>query len=786
MLLWTIHYCLSIFLLLCIFMSEINGYYYIIIILCFSQDEGRHFLMMEQEVRGVKYTDIRGAIDVTNLSSPPSGHTSSSGYSSEDDQVNNAVGGQLANTDHADMDSLPSTPSTHGGDLHDDNDMFTAQSHDDINMQHDDIPELCTDDISFDDLVSSDAWLMNMQPDLHQIVSNTNKVEGVDMTGILHENYAKGDVDMEDISCDVPLSKGKNFLPSLLTGGTTSELGMVSMDAQTILPSRTWTTTSSCMTATSLANSRSSPMLHGMERLSPPPAAPPSRVASTPQLCVLVNGNDGDTAPQTGSSLSAPQQSLLSTATTSVDRGKSYVAIPFNLSGLQWQQPAASEAQQKQTLFAIPLSLATSQTAVSQSQTRQTLVAIPLSSAGATKPTAVMQSSQSSTCSATPCVSSIMMQQSKRCGQSVASTTSFPQSQFTGTEDNISVKVAKQLLREQLSGDCLEWLTTSNSVSTGPFSIINNPNSSDRDCFSGMSRAETRMVSPLQVTSPNSSPLGSPPPLASPPPASQAVFTDTYCSTPSPMFQQSSQPSTSQQSATEKLAILNSIFDDHRYTNKVNSTTFAPTRQTSTHTTSKARKSSSSSSCSGVGSSSQPTSPSVLEQFLLCKEPLNPNKGSDTVLAEEGMSQLNIGDGGAGGSGSTLKRLLTGQMDKKEVHKCEQRLIENRRHSSIGSPSSSSQPSPGGYDDLSSEDFGNMDLLGIDPVTDLESLWQPSNMDAEVGIVTYIYHVHADHSPMAKNIKFGYKKMEDLSKFWLGKSKFVKKKNYHISRMAKQ
>ena len=713
--------------------------------------------MMEQEVRGVKYTDIRGAIDVTNLSSPPSGHTSSSGYSSEDDQANNAIGGgHLAVTDHTDMDSLPSTPSTHGGDAHDD-DMLTVQSHDDgnVNMQNDDIPELCTDDISFDDLVSSDAWLENMQPDLHQIVSNTNKVDGIDMAGILQENYAKGDIDMEDISCDDPQSKGKDFLNSLLTGDATSEssgnLGMVGMDAQTTLPSKTWTTTSSsCLTATSLANSRSSPMLHGMERLSPPPVNPPSRVASTPQLRVLVSGGSdgGAAAPRP---VSSSQQSLLSTATvitTTTDRGKSYVAIPFNLSGLQWQQSAAAaEAQQKQTLFAIPLSLATSQPAASQSQARQTLVAIPLSSAGATKPTAVMQSSQCST------VPSVMQRSNKRtqmCGESVTSPAAVSRSLCGMVEhdsDDISVKVAKQLLREQLvsSGGALDWLTMPSGASTGSFNIVNNPNSADidRDCFTGMSRAETRMVSPLQVTSPNSSPLGSPPPLASPPPSSQGVFTNTYCSTPSPMFQQTPplQPATSQQSATEKLAILNSIFDDHRYTNKVNTTTFAPSRQTSTHTTSKARKSSSGSSCSGVGSSSQPTSPSVLKQFLLCKEPLNPNKGSDTVLAEEGMSQLNIGDG-AGGSGSTLKRLLTGQMDKKEVHKCEQRLIETRRQSSIGSPSSSSQPSPGRYDDpysddLSSDDFGNMDLLGMDPVTDLESLWQPSNMDSEVSTATY-------------------------------------------------
>jgi PAS domain S-box-containing protein len=354
-----------------------------------GQDEGRHFLMMEQEVRGVKYTDIRGAIDVTNLASPPSGHTSSSGYSSEDDQVNNAISsGQLPVTDHTDMDSLPSTPSTHGGDAHDDNDMLMTQSHDDgsINMQNDDIPELCTDDISFDELVSSDAWLENMQPDLHQIVSNTNKVEGIEVNGIMHENFVKGDIDMEDISCDGPQTKGKDFFNSLLTGDATGEpsadLGMVSMDAQTTLPSRTWTTTSSsCLTATSLANSRSSPMLHVMERLSPPPVNPPSRVASTPQLHVLVSGgnNGGATSP---SHASTSQQSLLSTATvitTTTDRGKSYVAIPFNLSGLQWQQPEASETQQKQAMFTIPLSLATSQPAVSQPQ--QPHVAIPLSSA---------------------------------------------------------------------------------------------------------------------------------------------------------------------------------------------------------------------------------------------------------------------------------------------------------------------------------------------------------------------------------------------------------------------
>ena len=691
--------------------------------------------MMEQEVRGVKYTDIRGAIDVTNLSSPPSGHTSSSGYSSEDDQVTNLTG------DHADMDSLQDMDDD-DDDLHGDNDMLTAQSHEDgnVHMQNDDIPELCTDDISFDDLVSSDAWLENMQPDLHRIVSNAGKVDGINMSGVLQESYAKCDVDMEDISGEGVPTKGNNFLSPLLPGGgeRSSELGMISMEAQTVLPSRTWATnSSSCLTANCLANSRSSPMLHAMERLSPPPATPPSRVASTPQLHALASGSSD--AVTNGCSVSSQQQSLLSPATgvtTSVDRGKSYVAIPFNLSGLQWQQLAASEAQQKQTLFAIPINSTAGQPVTSQA--RQTLVAIPLSSAGGTKPTVMMQSAQSSVCSAAPPA----MQSNKRtqmCSQSVAPPASYSQSQFDGSvaedNDNISVKVAKQLLREQLSRDLvskvgdLDWLTSSisNSVSTGTYNIVNRPNS-DSDCFSGMSRAETRMVSPLLVTSSNTSPLESPPPLASPPPASQAAFTDTYCSSPSPMFQQPPRPLTRQKSDTEKLAILNSIFDDHPYTNKVNSTMFASHNR---QTTSKPRKSS-----SGSSTSSQPTSPSVLKQFLLCKEPLNPNKGSDTVLAEEGMSQLNIADG----AGSTLKRLLTGQMDKKEVHKCEQRLIETRRQSSISSPSPSSLPSPfsDSYgDDLSSDDFGNMDLLGIDPVTDLESLWQPSNLDAEVNICIY-------------------------------------------------
>ena len=694
--------------------------------------------MMEQEVRGVKYTDIRGAIDVTNLSSPPSGHTSSSGYSSEDDQVNTLTGG------HADMDSLQ--------DMDDDlgDDMLTAQSHEDgnVHMQNDEIPEVCTDDISFDDLVSSDAWLENMQPDLHRIVSNAGKVDGVNMGGVLQESYAKGDVDMEDISGEGVASKGKNFLGSLLTERS-GELGMISMDAQTTLPSRTWAANSS-LTANCLANSRSSPMLHAMERLSPPPATPAThRVASTPQLQTLASGSS--TAVTNGCSVSSQQQSLLSPViTTSIDRGdKSYVAIPFNLSGLQWQQLAASEAQQKQTLFAIPINSTAGQPAASQA--RQTLVAIPLSSAGGTKPTVMMQSS---VCSVAPPA----MQSNKRtlmCGQSVAPSASYSQSQFDGSvvvedSDNISVKVAKQLLREQLSRDLvsnvgdLDWLTsTSNNASPGTYNIVNRPHS-DSDCFSGMSGAETRMVSPLLVTSRTSSPLGSPPPLASPPPVSnQAVFTDTYCSSPSPMFQQPPRPITRQKSDTEKLAILNSIFDDHPYTtNKVNSTTYPSNNR------SKSRKSS-----SGSSTSSQPTSPSVLKQFLLCKEPLNPNKGSDTVLAEEGMSLLNIADG----AGSTLKRLLTGQMDKKEVHKCEQRLIETRRQSScISSPSTSSLPSPCSFsdsygDDLSSDDFGNMDLLGIDPVTDLESLWQPSNLDAEVNITRQFLQLCTDlMAPISK------------------------------------
>ena len=67
---------------------------------------------------------------------------------------------------------------------------------------------------------------------------------------------------------------------------------------------------------------------------------------------------------------------------------------------------------------------------------------------------------------------------------------------------------------------------------------------------------------------------------------------------------------------------------------------------------------------------------SLLEKFLLTKQPLNPNAGSDKVFKDttEKISQLNLTDPRRNQDGNLLKQLLTGEIDDKRMHQYEQRV----------------------------------------------------------------------------------------------------------------
>ena len=133
---------------------------------------------------------------------------------------------------------------------------------------------------------------------------------------------------------------------------------------------------------------------------------------------------------------------------------------------------------------------------------------------------------------------------------------------------------------------------------------------------------------------------------------------------------------------------------------------------------------------------------SVLECFLLSKQPLDPNKGSDAIAAAQGISQLDIGDSdfsdrdwSSGIDNQTLlERLLTGRMDKREVNRSRQTLIATRRSEPM-SPEQSTVEDMVGLDSdplLDGPDPLGMGLLGEEPLTDIDNLWPSSNTDQEV------------------------------------------------------
>ena len=220
--------------------------------------------------------------------------------------------------------------------------------------------------------------------------------------------------------------------------------------------------------------------------------------------------------------------------------------------------------------------------------------------------------------------------------------------------------------------------------------------------------------------------------------------------------------------ASEKRALLDSIHDDHRYSSKTKQhKPNRPASPTASHQ-------------GGRTASAQSANNSILRQFLLCREPLNPNKGSDVAVAEEDEeeedqrnsldnadSQLsclfemnmdglegNLGGKNSAAAGSTLECLLTGQMNQRDVAAHEQRLIDTRRRVSAADLTTPTSPpiamntsqselngsdnnsSANTYDDPYATAEGLAALSGMDLLTmsanDLTSLWQHSDTNSEV------------------------------------------------------
>lgn len=177
--------------------------------------------------------------------------------------------------------------------------------------------------------------------------------------------------------------------------------------------------------------------------------------------------------------------------------------------------------------------------------------------------------------------------------------------------------------------------------------------------------------------------------------------------------------------------------DDHRYTLKPSHSPPVPPRNA------RGRKS------SAAGASTQnapyPRRMSILEAFLRSTRPLDPNKGSNAALAAEGLAHLRIetdddnddgddDDDDCRSSGTILKKLLTGEIDQSEVHRCEQRVIQERV--SNCSAHSASEP-------VLADDFGLGAALGLLTDSDASNLlcdelasgglW----MNAEIGDETF-------------------------------------------------
>ena len=136
------------------------------------------------------------------------------------------------------------------------------------------------------------------------------------------------------------------------------------------------------------------------------------------------------------------------------------------------------------------------------------------------------------------------------------------------------------------------------------------------------------------------------------------------------------------------------------------------------------------------GAGGPPGGSRLLEKFLLTKQPLNPNEGSDRVFSSdrvaERISQLNLaGDphrAGAGADGNLLKQLLTGEMD-------------DRQYEERGRRGASTSPGPGTHTpalppgaDLPM-DMGGMDLFSGGAAADMDTLL---STDVDVSTVSVI------------------------------------------------
>lgn len=214
-------------------------------------------------------------------------------------------------------------------------------------------------------------------------------------------------------------------------------------------------------------------------------------------------------------------------------------------------------------------------------------------------------------------------------------------------------------------------------------------------------------------------------------------------------------------------------YRDHSYTASNTATTTSASRQAKksvpystqgSYSRSHGSRSRRTSSASSSRHSSPPSTPTstenkastLLEQMLLTKEPLNPNKGSDEVFnackagVTQGLSQLNIEEEQA--DGNLLKQLLTGEINDKHVHQYERSIIENRKRDD-GDSGHPSDDDDGDYamldlscDRILREPIPHQRDLGLelfDPETagDMANLLGPISSDMEVRLMSYTMYV---------------------------------------------
>ena len=135
----------------------------------------------------------------------------------------------------------------------------------------------------------------------------------------------------------------------------------------------------------------------------------------------------------------------------------------------------------------------------------------------------------------------------------------------------------------------------------------------------------------------------------------------------------------------------------------------------------------------GQKSDNKSSGSSLLEQFLLSKEPLNPNKGSDGLFNKsqvtEGISQLNLGQQT---DANLLKQLLTGEIDDKCVHQYEQSIIKTRRVTVSESLSPLTPPLMDDMDLDSGSMATDLDLFDAGTPGDMGNLLGPISPDVDV------------------------------------------------------